>query len=322
MQNDSDKVLINRGRLLIQSILKLLLLSIGGFLFILFIFWLGEYVSNRILEGIVVKTSLNPKNIYLKSLEIVLRFGLASFFLISVVDIFTKRPKVFLGLKNHNALKKVKNGFLFGGLLVTLVCFIILLLGQAQFKIASHISFSLFASVLIMIPTFFIQGGTEELLFRGWLLQIIKRHCGVKSAVFISSFLFAFLHILLNVLGQSNNETSSINLWIIFVFSVNVFQFGVLFCLIRLKQRSIYTDIGIHTAVNWFQQSGFGLALSGVNFNESSIITVIGLKPSLITGSFLGIEGSLITTILLFIIILLYLQRKKGSEMDFIKVFF
>jgi uncharacterized protein len=101
------------------------------------------------------------------------------------------------------------------------------------------------------------------------------------------------------------------NILILFIFFANVVVIGILFSLISLREKSIYTVIGLHASWNWFQASIFGSPVSGLIFNGNSIFSIKLLENNLLTGGSIGLEGGLISTAIL--IFILYLRRRDVS---------
>ncbi len=79
-------------------------------------------------------------------------------------------------------------------------------------------------------------GFAEELIFRGWLLEELKKQFGLKKAIFGQALIFSLVHIgfdlpFLQMLG----------------ILTGLFLLGILLCLIRLKDKnSLWGCIGLH----------------------------------------------------------------------------
>ncbi|CAD0140865.1 protein of unknown function [Streptococcus thermophilus] len=54
---------------------------------------------------------------------------------------------------------------------------------------------NLYIYILFLIPFWFIQGGTEELVTRGWLFQTVTSKLNLSLGIAISSSLFSILHL-------------------------------------------------------------------------------------------------------------------------------
>ena len=68
------------------------------------------------------------------------------------------------------------------------------LLGGLEF-VKVDFSQRIFIYLLSLIPFWFIQGGTEELVTRGWLFQTVTSKLNLSLGIAISSSLFSILHL-------------------------------------------------------------------------------------------------------------------------------
>ena len=155
--------------------------------------------------------------------------------------------------------------------------------------------------VLSTIPFWLIQGGTEELLTRAWLLPIINKRSNLALAIGISSTLFGIIH-----LGNNNVTVLSI---------LSIILSGVFMALYMLKTDNIWGVAGLHGAWNFTQGTIFGVAVSGTTTGPSlfSFETKTGVAEWISGGSF-GTEGSIMASIILLLgIIYLALQLKKEN---------
>lgn len=137
---------------------------------------------------------------------------------------------------------------------------------------------------------FFIQGGTEEVIFRGYIFRNLGLWKGLRLALPGSSIIFGLIHAL--------NPGGAVWLPI-----GNVVLVGVLLALIRVRY-SLWVAVGIHAMWNLL------LALSGVPVSglRAEGIAVFSLNgPVLWTGGQFGPEASVLTTIVLVVGILFVL---------------
>lgn len=278
--------------------------------FLVFINIIGcQKLHSVILQKIQIGFLLNDQNILGTAISVFIEFGLMLAALAAWVLLVEKRSFMTLGLRSSQSLLKFSRGCLYAGLLSIIIYIILIFIGQLKIESASNISLSLIFSVFLMFIVFCFQGGTEELLFRGWLLPILGNSGSIKSAILFSSFLFGYIHVRLNgikfLLEHGRTYTNSL---IVFILFVNIVMYSILISIICLREKSIYTVIGIHGTWNWFQTSVFGSPVSGVIFNENSIFSVKMSGANLLSGGEIGIEASIITSIVL--ITLLYWQKK------------
>lgn len=255
---------------------------------------------------------LNAQNTLGTVISVFIQFGLMFVLLATWVTLIEKRSLITLGLKSNQPLLNFLRGCLSACLLGTAIYVIQFSTGQSEIESISNISPSIILSVSLMFIVFCFQGGTEELIFRGWLLPILSNSVSTRNAIIFSSFLFGYMHVMGNGINfLKNYGLTYINFLIVFIFFVNIILYSILISVITLKEKNIYIAIGMHGAWNWIQASVFSSPVSGVIFNKNSIFSVKVLSANLASGSAIGIEGSLITATIL--IILLYWQKRNIS---------
>ena len=240
-----------------------------------------------------------------KTSDIHLIFELLSFgFIILTVFRWTrkveKRPIRTLGFYKENFLSALFKGYGLGLSLFILALAGLVVLGQYQFD-SIHLDTYSLAFTLFTIPFWILQGTAEELVTRAWLIPQLAKRTNIKVAIIISSSLFTLLH-----LGNPG---------ITFLSAIDLFLFGVAMSLYLLKTDTIWGIGGIHGAWNFAQGNLFGVLVSGQSSGTSIMkFTPQGNQDWLSGGSF-GIEGSIVSSIILFLLILyLAYQLKKENE--------
>ena len=162
-------------------------------------------------------------------------------------------------------------------------------------------------------PLFFIQAGTlaliaisEELVFRGYILNNLMQSFNKWVALIISSVLFTLFHF-------SNPGISAIPV-------ASLFVGGILFGMNYIYTKNLWFSIMLHFSWNFFQGPLSGYKVSGIDF--SSLLQIETKGDISITGGDFGFEGSFVATVLLIITVLaLYLiyekkfGRVKSSEL-------
>ena len=211
-----------------------------------------------------------------------------------------KRPIRTLGFYRENFLSNLLKGFGIGLALFLLTLLGLVALGQYRFESIRLNPYSL-VFVVFTIPFWILQGTTEEVVARAWLLPQLASRTNLKLAILISSVLFTLLHV-----GNSGLTPLSL---------VNLFLFGVAMALYLLKTDTVWGVAGIHGAWNFAQGNLFGVLVSGQQ-SGTSLMTFLpqGNQDWLSGGSF-GIEGSIMTSlVLLLLIVYLGYQLKKENE--------
>lgn len=213
-----------------------------------------------------------------------------------------KRPIRSLGFFKGHIWLEILKGWGLGTLILMLSFLAIYLAGGLTF-VGVDWSWSTLLFVLSLIPFWFLQGGTEELLTRGWLLPILANKTNLAFALAISSSIFGLMH-----LGNSHVTLLSV---------LSIILSGILMALYMLKTDNIWGVAGLHAAWNFTQGNLIGVAVSGQDAGASILRfeTKEGVASWLSGGDF-GIEGSLLTCLVLLVaIVLLRLQMKK-EEVD------
>ncbi|HEV3931079.1 TPA: CPBP family intramembrane metalloprotease, partial [Streptococcus pneumoniae] len=239
-----------------------------------------------------------------KTSDFRLILGLLAFgFILNTVFRWTrkveKRPIRTLGFYRENFLSNLLKGFSLGLALFLLTLLGLVALGQYRLD-SIHLDTYSLAFTLFTIPFWILQGTAEELVTRAWLIPQLAKRTNLKVAIIISSSLFTLLH-----LGNPG---------ITFLSAIDLFLFGVAMSLYLLKTDTIWGIGGIHGAWNFAQGNLFGVLVSGQSSGTSIMkFTPQGNQDWLSGGSF-GIEGSIVSSIILFLLILyLAYQLKKEN---------
>jgi membrane protease YdiL (CAAX protease family) len=128
---------------------------------------------------------------------------------------------------------------------------------------------------------FLIQGPSEEVVFRGYLLPVLGARGNLTLGIVVSSALFSLSHILNPHFG--------------FLPIFNIALAGVLFALYALVEEGLWGAFGLHSAWNWVQGNLLGMPVSGFIFGPS-VFTLRVTGPDWLTGGTFGLEGGLVVT--------------------------
>ena len=124
-------------------------------------------------------------------------------------------------------------------------------------------------------------GFVEEMVFRGVILNALKKRWNMKVAVIVPSMLFGIVH----VLGQDFSIGSCL---LVIIAGTMV---GVMFSMIAIESGSVWNSGIVHAII------GGGLAI-GEKMDPYSVMTyVLDSKVFAITGGEFGIESSVISLI-------------------------
>ena len=212
-----------------------------------------------------------------------------------------KRNLLYIGFNKDNWLKKYSFGFLIGMLMMGAIVLILLPFGyiEVEKNPIQPVGISAISSILIILIGWIIQGATEEILTRGWLLDVLITKYNIGFGLFISSILFGVLHL----------ANPNVN----YIAVINIILVGVFYGLYVIKTNDLWAVCGMHTAWNFAQGNLFGFEVSGLNVSVGSLIDLNLVGNDTITGGIFGPEAGIIATfvLLMSIVVLLFINKKE-----------
>ncbi|WP_342424462.1 CPBP family intramembrane glutamic endopeptidase [Paenibacillus sp. FSL E2-0178] len=218
------------------------------------------------------------------------------------VRIIHKRPLSSIGLSRPDG-KRFAAGFAGGALLLSSVLLVLWGLGNAVVQGEwSQPRFGQLDAADIVI-TALLAGICEEVIFRGYLQHLLSSRLGIPAAVGLTSILFSLAH-------MANPGYSWIS-------GLNIVIIALIFSWVTLRTGNLYAAMALHISWNLFQGYIYGVAVSG---NTPKGIYSVSLQGNdLLTGGKFGLEGSLVTTLILVILytaLLLLSSRKRGTRIQ------
>ena len=228
--------------------------------------------------------------------ELAAAFGLGSVLVLLWAWLFERRGPSALGFNGSGPMRFAR-GYLVGLAFLLTVVAVIWLAGGYQVEGPGAFGSAAVGAALlpigVLLLAFIVQGSSEELLFRGWLMQLIASRHGLWIAVVANSVLFALAH-------AGNIEPSRE----LYVGLVNIVLFGLFISLYAAREGSLWGVCGWHAAWNWLLGLGFGLEVSGTVIETTPLITDLTGAPGAawwLTGGVFGPEASFVTTAVLLI---------------------
>lgn len=217
---------------------------------------------------------------------------------------FEKRKIYTLGFTKENALKKYLKGFGLGILLTSVIVGLMAIFGGVEVVPNPENAHMLKITIIVSMVIFILQGASEEILFRGWFMQVLGAKYKPIVGIIISLVLFTLFH-------ASN---SGFNLLVAF----NLILFTIILTLLILQGKSLWAASGFHSSWNWTICNIFGFTISGSDQKEfgASILSLKGVGGDFLGGGDFGPEGSIMTTIvcILGIVFLYWMQSIKKNE--------
>ena len=234
----------------------------------------------------------------------ILYYELFSFVLILLLFIFwvkviEKNSLTTLGFVKRNWLKYLGWGILLSLLQMGVIALVYQVCGIGTFEL-NELSLEPILFILGLFPFWLLQGGTEEVATRGWLLTRIAARTNLPLAIGISSSLFGILH-----LGNAG---------VTFLSLLNIILDGVLAGLLLIYTDSIWLVVAQHGTWNYVQGNLLGFQVSGTGADASIFSFTMGSGPDWLTGGEFGAEGSIITTLVLLLSIVIVYRLGERNE--------
>ena len=238
----------------------------------------------------------------------ILYFIMGSFAMVAVLIVlwiryFENLNLTSVGLQfNTKAYSRYLSGLLIGILFGTVIVYSIYLLGGYEIENNLDATARDWLPVLIMLLAFMVQAGTEELLFRGWLMARLHTRYGMWMAVIGNSILFTLFHI-----GSIDFETAT---WInTGIFLIMCLLFSIFLSLHAIKTGSIWGACAFHASWNWVFINAFGLPTTGLDLDINPIwqdFAPVADAPVWLNGGVMGPEDTVVTMVVLLLACLWY----------------
>ncbi|PGO65180.1 CPBP family intramembrane metalloprotease domain-containing protein [Bacillus cereus] len=266
-------------------ILAIIFLTLGE-LFMLFMLFLPK------------AETIFMKSIY-DNVRMVLTFGGAIFILFIWVRFVEKRPFSSIGFWKEKWMRKYLKGALIGFVFISTPVILLLLMGSVKLQV-QHITSTVIVGIVGSLVAFLIQGATEEIIVRGWLFPVLSVRSRIWVGIVVTSFLFGFLHLL--------------NPGITILSISNIILVGVFAAFYVLKDSSLWGICAWHSIWNWAQYNVYGFAVSGMTIYSTLLFKPATNGPEFLHGGSFGIEGSIITTIMLTIASIVLWRKLWGRK--------
>jgi len=240
-------------------------------------------------------------------------FAAAACIFIIWIKLFERRSLASAGLRTDEGwVQRYLWGFAFGLLMATSVVLGIRVLGGYSIEADIVLTAADLLPIAVLLFAFVLQAGTEELIFRGWMMGRIAERYGLWAGVIGNSLIFTLMHV-------DVDNTAALGIKGIAIFTSTTLLFAIFLSLLVIRERSIWGAAGWHASWNWMFITCFGLPTTGID---------LGLKPLLadympaanapfwLTGGADGPEGSLLTPIILLVgsLILVWMLKTRGSR--------
>jgi membrane protease YdiL (CAAX protease family) len=199
---------------------------------------------------------------------------------------FERKRDWTLGFKKHLAVQRSMEGLWMGSILITISCGLIWLFGGVRIewiplKVDAYIGLLWWLFVFIGVAV------NEEFFTRGYIQGLIGKRFGYRIAIGATAIVFALMH------------AFNGGIWTSPIPIINLLLAGTIFGIARHLSGGLWMPIGMHLSWNFLQGNVYGFRVSGM-----SVQPLIHAEPtmnSVLSGGNFGAEGSLITTLILLL---------------------
>lgn len=238
------------------------------------------------------------------ALTIVMLFATTMTIVVTLLfcKLIQKRKMSSVGFVKKGFLKEYIIGLLVGFVIFSAAVLLCIVTGSLNITgLSSTFSVCIF---LLFGLGYMIQGMSEEVLCRGYMMISIARRYPLWLAVLLNSLFFSALH-----LGNSGISVLAL---------VNLTLFGVFASVYFIKRGNIWGIGAIHSIWNFAQGHFYGIKVSGIETSCSVLGSVPTEGRSLINGGAFGLEGGLAVTVVLVLgtVILLLIPAKYAKKRD------
>jgi membrane protease YdiL (CAAX protease family) len=262
---------------------------------------LGTYLIGLIAGSVYAAAliSKNPSSVNLQSIMVFSLIVVAAVG-ITLSIIFRlyidRKPIVSLGLDRHLHRNDAWTGLLLSIVLLGLGSLILHFAGILNWIDARFSGPDFFMAIMLML----VVSLSEEMVFRGYLLNNLLDSFHKWVALLVSALLFTVAH-------SFNPNLNAVAL-------INLFLGGLMLGINFIYTRTLWFAIGLHFGWNFIQGYVLGFAVSG--FAEQTMLQQELKGHPVMTGNEFGFEGSIVATGLMAAAIglLYYVYEKKENK--------
>lgn len=191
---------------------------------------------------------------------------------------------------DRRALRSTAAGLVLGALPVTLTVLAAAIGGNVTIAAQPISAASLTAVTLPILLGLALTSALEEVILRGYAMQLLAEGGGRWLAALVTGGLFGLAH-------ASNPGANPLGL-------VNTAVNGVLLGWLVIRTGSLWLACGYHAGWNLAGSLGFGMTLSGIEVPGAPLATALA-GPDWLTGGGYGFEGSVVAGIAELVVLVL-----------------
>ena len=245
-----------------------------------------------------------PLSEWFSAAELAIPFGATILLIALWVGLYERRPFSTLGFERAAALGKYGRGLIIGMLAFVGVIGLLALFGVVIVEPTptTLVGAPALPAVLLILPSWIIQGASEEIATRGWILPVIGARYRPLLGILSSTLFFTIMH--------------ALNPGLSLLAVANLALYGLFAALYALREGSLWGICAFHSVWNWAQGHVFGLSVSGMSLTTGTLLDLATRGPDVLTGGAFGPEGSLAATVVfgLGIAILLLFPMAEGKR--------
>ncbi|MBK7986502.1 MAG: CPBP family intramembrane metalloprotease [Niabella sp.] len=159
------------------------------------------------------------------------------------------------------------------------------------------------SSLYLAFTTMLFIAVFEELMFRGIVFQSLYERFGSVAASISVSLVFGIAHLL--------------NPHISFLAITNVVLAGILLSTMYIATKNLWMPISFHLTWNFTLESVLNSPVSGITHNNTSLFlidwNIVNAQYPLLFGGDFGIEGGIVTTVFLVLLIIIVIRFHSPS---------
>jgi len=156
---------------------------------------------------------------------------------------------------------------------------------------------------------FFCYGFFEEVAFRGYIMQTLAERGKILTAAAVSTLIFSGMHAG-NLSFYHGDPAMGL------IFFLNLFLVGAVFCAQFITSKTLWLPVGFHVFWNFIMSTVLSVPVSALQLGGLFEVRVKA-ENALLSGGEFGLEGSVLVTLLLLVVLgayfLLYFFKRKDE---------
>lgn len=226
-------------------------------------------------------------------------FVYMSLLVFAVVRLIEGRKFSTLGFHRPHWLSGTLKGGLMGFGMMGAIVLILVLLGCISWQTppSQPVGFQAAGPLAVLLLGFIVQASAEEILSRGWILNVLSAKYNRVVGIILSSAFFVACH--------------SLNAGMSLMAYLNASLFAVFLALYVQRTNQLWGACAFHALWNFSLGNVFGFDVSGVPMTYGTVIDLNVQGSVLLTGGQFGLEAGLPATFVLLvgIVLVVFLRR-------------